>query len=920
MEGNLYQLIKSRKSRPLAGGLVASIFKQVVDGLHHIHTSGYFHRDMKPENLLVTTTGIADYAPVIQPHPSGVAVEKDVMVIIKLADFGLARETASRPPYTEYVSTRWYRAPEILLHSRDYGAPVDLWALGTIMVELVRLRPLFPGQGEIDQIIRICQFLGDPSDEYGVDPRGKSLGGGPWEEGVRIASKVGFTFPKVAYSMGTREIFTNPMTQNTPTPIESLFDASIPVSLVECIADLLKFDPASRLTVQECLDHRYFVETRSSMAVPVQSTPQHLTIQTDLNGHGTAQTNGNQAAKNSRLTAAPSVISISPRSVPPSHSNSPHASVKHSHLFPPYQHGIPPVPTIPERIPFYQRAQGEQLSPNITSNGQRNPLDYSEDMSVVETNGHIDSPYRNGNYPIPNGHPDANGIHSWPQVEQQGVNGWDASNQFAQHNANMGRQYPEHDISRSLDSHMIADPTGQSNTNGQQGKTGKFASLSMGKKRGWGFGSMFGGNSEKHQLPPVDEVHVESSTSTPSLRRPQSGSTTDSRSLPDISPTSNPPPPAVVITSAQEQKRIKKEAERMAREAERQRRQLADRAYRDQARQVLLKRSQLLKVEGETQDLDWLGVSAQRNSLALRGAGYIRQNKGKQPMYPSTVSAAGARYGNAGHHQEPSTQWADERRMSDQTDHRHSEYRNKARRRDTDDDHSMASSDMNGVKRMSRISFATVDSDPGPPRPLRHRPSVYNHKTISRAPSHNSLQALSVSSSHRALSPSGVSTTSTDGQLAAEMGALHAFGSVSPSPSQLSLSPGTRNGQWPSSAASFTSLQSHQSHEDLHYSASLQPIGQPLPYQPTPIIDISKRKMMPPSNIQLPGVASFDAWQQHPNLPGTISPGLGPYDHVMFSGMSSPSSPGDISPGITALHYHVSCFHPERVYLTDVFV
>ncbi|EPQ60631.1 protein kinase, partial [Gloeophyllum trabeum ATCC 11539] len=198
MEGNLYQLIKSRKGRPLAGGLVSSIFKQVVSGLHHIHASGYFHRDMKPENLLVTTTGLYDYTPVSPVAPPNAPMEKDVVVIVKLADFGLARETKSKPPYTEYVSTRWYRAPEVLLRSRDYSNPVDMWALGTIMAELVNLRPLFPGQGEIDQVGRICEVLGDPAGDYGHDARGKSIGGGRWARGIKMAKCVGFAFPKVS--------------------------------------------------------------------------------------------------------------------------------------------------------------------------------------------------------------------------------------------------------------------------------------------------------------------------------------------------------------------------------------------------------------------------------------------------------------------------------------------------------------------------------------------------------------------------------------------------------------------------------------------------------------------------------------------------------------------------------------------------
>lgn len=201
MEGNLYQLIKSRKGRPLAGGLVSSIFHQTVSGLYHIHSSGYFHRDMKPENLLVTTTGLYDYRPVSPVAPPNAPPEKDVVVIIKLADFGLARETKSKPPYTEYVSTRWYRAPEVLLRSRDYSNPVDLWAFGTIMAELVNLRPLFPGQGEIDQVARICDLLGDPSEEYGLDSRGKPFGGGKWPRGIKMAKAVGFAFPKVSSSL-----------------------------------------------------------------------------------------------------------------------------------------------------------------------------------------------------------------------------------------------------------------------------------------------------------------------------------------------------------------------------------------------------------------------------------------------------------------------------------------------------------------------------------------------------------------------------------------------------------------------------------------------------------------------------------------------------------------------------------------------
>jgi serine/threonine protein kinase len=200
MEGNLYQLTKSRKGRPMAGGLVASIFHQTLSGLAHIHDSGYFHRDMKPENLLVTTIGLQDYTPVRDgPIPPGTRLETDVVVILKIADFGLAIEISAQPPFEEYVSTRWYRAPEVLLRSRDYGPAVDIWAMGTIMAEVINLKPIFPGQSEVDQVYRICAVLGNPSREYGLDERGKLRGGGDWDRGIKLAHNVGFGFPKVRH-------------------------------------------------------------------------------------------------------------------------------------------------------------------------------------------------------------------------------------------------------------------------------------------------------------------------------------------------------------------------------------------------------------------------------------------------------------------------------------------------------------------------------------------------------------------------------------------------------------------------------------------------------------------------------------------------------------------------------------------------
>jgi serine/threonine protein kinase len=82
---------------------------------------------------------------------------------VKVADFGLAREIRSKPPYTDYVSTRWYRAPEVLLRSPNYNSPIDQWACGGIMAELYTLRPLFPGSSEADEIYKICSIMGSPT-------------------------------------------------------------------------------------------------------------------------------------------------------------------------------------------------------------------------------------------------------------------------------------------------------------------------------------------------------------------------------------------------------------------------------------------------------------------------------------------------------------------------------------------------------------------------------------------------------------------------------------------------------------------------------------------------------------------------------------------------------------------------------------
>nr|XP_057916212.1 serine/threonine-protein kinase MAK isoform X3 [Doryrhamphus excisus] len=204
MKENLYQLMKDRENKMFSENEIRNIMFQVLSGLAFVHKHGFFHRDMKPENLLC-----------MGPE------------LVKIADFGLAREIRSKPPYTDYVSTRWYRAPEVLLRSSTYSSPIDLWAVGCIMAELYTLRPLFPGNSEVDEIFKICQVLGTV----------KKL---DWSEGYHLASAMNFRFP-----------------QCVPTPLRTL----IPNASSEAITlmkDLLQWDPKKRPTAVQALRYPYF--------------------------------------------------------------------------------------------------------------------------------------------------------------------------------------------------------------------------------------------------------------------------------------------------------------------------------------------------------------------------------------------------------------------------------------------------------------------------------------------------------------------------------------------------------------------------------------------------------------------------------------------------------------------------------------
>ncbi|XP_065592520.1 cyclin-dependent kinase-like 2 isoform X2 [Cyrtonyx montezumae] len=112
---------------------------QILRGMAFCHSHNIIHRDIKPENILVSQSGV-----------------------VKLCDFGFARTlAASGETYTDYVATRWYRAPELLVGDTKYGRAVDVWAIGCLVTEMLTGEPLFPGDSDIDQLYHITKCLGN---------------------------------------------------------------------------------------------------------------------------------------------------------------------------------------------------------------------------------------------------------------------------------------------------------------------------------------------------------------------------------------------------------------------------------------------------------------------------------------------------------------------------------------------------------------------------------------------------------------------------------------------------------------------------------------------------------------------------------------------------------------------------------------
>jgi len=197
------------------------ILYQIIKSLKYMHSGDLLHRDLKPSNVLLNS----------DCH-------------VKLCDFGLARSVADigdeeKNVLTDYVATRWYKAPEILLGSNNYSKGVDMWSIGCILAELIGEQPLFPGESTMNQLTRVIEVTGYPNKTDMASMKSKFTK--TMLESVNVKQQ-------------------RPLKEKLPNAGEDALDL---------LLKLLQFNPEKRLTCEEALAHPYLAQFHNPADEPI---------------------------------------------------------------------------------------------------------------------------------------------------------------------------------------------------------------------------------------------------------------------------------------------------------------------------------------------------------------------------------------------------------------------------------------------------------------------------------------------------------------------------------------------------------------------------------------------------------------------------------------------------------------------------
>lgn len=232
MESDLHHIIHS--VQPLSDEHIKFFLYQVLRGLKYIHSASVLHRDLKPSNLLVNRN-----------------------CELKIGDFGMARGLASSPDehatfMTEYVATRWYRAPELMLSFSEYTFAIDIWSVGCIFAEMLARRQLFPGKDYLNQLQLILSVVGTPDANY-ID--------GVGSERVKTYLKN--------------------LPSRTHVDLSVLFPTCNQTAL-ELLDKMIQLDPKNRVTAEEALGHKYLTRYHDPKDEPACMPPFDFSFEKEL--------------------------------------------------------------------------------------------------------------------------------------------------------------------------------------------------------------------------------------------------------------------------------------------------------------------------------------------------------------------------------------------------------------------------------------------------------------------------------------------------------------------------------------------------------------------------------------------------------------------------------------------------------------